>query len=350
MESVRNAQWLIEMIGMFGLSNEEAGELRCALDTLAHRSPELFYKLFWRGAEVPWNSILTPFARVGLLQEHGTSVRAAVQVWRGDGLIIVTDRPDNPRLDRVFPIFSDESLFLARCAFRNEGRRVLDIGTGSGILAIAGASVGREVVAGDINVRALQTARLNAALNGVTSHVHLVEGDSAESFAGPFDLIVANPPFVPTPETNLFHTAGDGGPDGTRIIRRILCRAPQLLSETGVLVMNALSLVRDGRLLVEDLAAAALPAGYTVRMIPIYADSVTLGEFCEVFARWDPARLWRSGLSRQGFDRVAYVVLVIGRYTAKHMERPSDPDKTRFSGGWAQRFARYRYWLDRTAL
>ena len=84
---------------------------------------------------------------------------------------------------------------LLRSAAR--GRRILDLGCGSGILSVAAALAGGEAVCYDVSPRALEAARLNARLNGVSGRVR-VTGDPGEVVdLGPFDLVVTNPPYLP---------------------------------------------------------------------------------------------------------------------------------------------------------
>ena len=73
------------------------------------------------------------------------------------------------------------------------GMRILDVGTGSGILAIAAARLGAaEVLALDIDGVAVRTARENAALNGVAGTVHVLQGSVDDRYHGTFDGVAAN--------------------------------------------------------------------------------------------------------------------------------------------------------------
>lgn len=92
------------------------------------------------------------------------------------------------------PAAAAEILFLAETRHRDiKGRRVLDLGCGSGILSIGAALLGAEGVLGvDINVESVRAARENARLAGVG--VAFVAGD-IEAVRGPFDVTVMNPPF-----------------------------------------------------------------------------------------------------------------------------------------------------------
>jgi ribosomal protein L11 methyltransferase len=79
------------------------------------------------------------------------------------------------------------------------GKRVLDVGTGSGILAIAAARLGAaEVVATDIDDAALEAAQENAKRNGVAERIRFVKSDLLRKVAGKFDLVLANllTPFI----------------------------------------------------------------------------------------------------------------------------------------------------------
>jgi release factor glutamine methyltransferase len=117
----------------------------------------------------------------------------------------------------------------------------LEIGTGSGAVAIALALRGGSGVATDVSPRALEIARENAARHGVPDRIRFVEADL---FAGgTFDLVVSNPPYVAADELEALppevkhepRLALDGGPEGLDVIRRIVAgaraRAPRLLLE-----------------------------------------------------------------------------------------------------------------------
>jgi len=128
--------------------------------------------------------------------------------------------------------------------------RVLDVGTGSGVIAISlAASIpNASVQALDISSLAIDVARVNAAKHGVEDRVRFFHGDfcqrdlfstfDAEFFSGRVDLIISNPPYVPTseipalaPEIEKYEPqeAIDGGPDGLKYVRAILERVPALV-------------------------------------------------------------------------------------------------------------------------
>lgn len=118
-------------------------------------------------------------------------------------------------------------------------QQALDIGTGSGVIAISLAlgRPGLHVTATDLSPDALDLARSNARTLGAT--VAFEEADLLPSHNGPFDLIVANLPYIPTGQLPLLSRevrcdparALDGGHDGLDIIRRLVRSAQPLLAE-----------------------------------------------------------------------------------------------------------------------
>ncbi|HEX8086370.1 MAG TPA: HemK2/MTQ2 family protein methyltransferase [Solirubrobacteraceae bacterium] len=124
---------------------------------------------------------------------------------------------------------------------------VLDLCTGSGILAITAARRGaRSVTAVDCSRRAVWTARLNARLNGV--RVRGLRGDLFEPVNGQrFDAIVSNPPYVPAETDELpakgLERAWDAGTDGRALLDRIIEEAPDHLKPGGFLLLVSSSVL-----------------------------------------------------------------------------------------------------------
>lgn len=127
---------------------------------------------------------------------------------------------------------------------RSAPLRVLDLGTGSGCLALALLSElsNATAVAVDLSADALQLARANAAALGLGNRVHLVAADWATALTGPFDIVVANPPYVAAaawgglaPEIRLFEpqAALVGGDDGLSAYRSIIPDLPRVLAPSG---------------------------------------------------------------------------------------------------------------------
>jgi release factor glutamine methyltransferase len=129
------------------------------------------------------------------------------------------------------------------------GGAALDLCTGSGVVGITLAleRPGARVVAADVSGDAVDVAQANATRLGAS--VGIRQGDLFEAVAGvpfPFDVIVANPPYVPSAELPRLsrevqrepRLALDGGPDGLALIRRIVAGAPARLAPGGTLLVE----------------------------------------------------------------------------------------------------------------
>lgn len=125
--------------------------------------------------------------------------------------------------------------------------RIVDVGTGSGAIAVTLALKlpHARVIGVDISWEALLIARVNAQRHGVAERLSLVLGDLLEALIGPFDAILANPPYVSEAELEALEVgrweprvALDGGPDGLDLVRRLLEQAPKRLAPGGLLALE----------------------------------------------------------------------------------------------------------------
>lgn len=145
--------------------------------------------------------------------------------------------------------------------------RVLDLGTGPGSLLAAllveyPEAVGTGV---DYHAGAVALARENMAALGLSARATIREGDWSRGLEGPFDLVVANPPYIPEAERDGLATdirdyedpgALFAGPDGLSAYRAILDDAPRILAPGGLLIFELGTGQRDA---VAALAAARFP-------------------------------------------------------------------------------------------
>ncbi|UVS80684.1 Release factor glutamine methyltransferase [Actinokineospora sp. UTMC 2448] len=120
------------------------------------------------------------------------------------------------------------------------GGTVLDIGTGTGAVALTAARAGAaSVTAVDIARRAVVTARANAWLSGL--NVEVRQGDALTIAAGRrFDIVLANPPYVPSVvdvDARGPARAWEGGCDGRAVLDRLCAAARDLLTPGGTLLM-----------------------------------------------------------------------------------------------------------------
>lgn len=127
-------------------------------------------------------------------------------------------------------------------------RRVLDLCTGNGSLAILAAMAYPEVevTGADISADALAVARINVDKHGLAQRVQLQISDGMESLPGPWDLILCNPPYVNAQSMSNLpaeyraepELALAGGTDGMDFIRKLLRDVPARMSEHAVLVLE----------------------------------------------------------------------------------------------------------------
>ena len=186
--------------------------------------------------------LVDALAGAGLLHASGGQVRAAVDVrpyadedrawWVLSDLTPGLDgTPIDVAADHVLGI-SSASTSLAQLTVRDPVDRALDLGTGCGVQALHLAGHARQVVATDVNRRALAMTRLNAALNEV--EVEVREGSLWDPVAGErFDLVVTNPPFVVSPATEAPLVYRDSGLPGDEVVRRVVASAPRHLRPGG---------------------------------------------------------------------------------------------------------------------
>ena len=181
------------------------------------------------------------------------------------------------------------SVALERFDERGETGVVLDIGTGSGAIAISIAQErpGTVVHATDLSEAGLALARKNADGNGVSVEFQLADlFPEPGELAAPVDLLVSNPPYVAAPDLEDLapevrdwdpRSALDGGSDGLDLYRRIFAEAPAFLSDDADVVLE----VGDGQ------AEAVLELGRRAGFVPLDIRSDLAGTPRAVLLRWD---------------------------------------------------------------
>lgn len=148
----------------------------------------------------------------------------------------------------------------------NPGRLIAaDVGTGCGCIAVSLAiqKEGIQITATDISLRALGVAQQNAANYRVEENITFLENDLLYDLAGPFDLICANLPYIPSRTLMGLEVFGreplialDGGPDGLTHIERLLNDLPRILAARGLALLEIEAGQGEA---VQTLARKALP-------------------------------------------------------------------------------------------
>lgn len=251
-ESPRAALDLARLLREAGYASQRIQERLGTGDELLARSPELPSYLRRLGDADELAVLLrllllgVPVARTRVEERVGVELRAGLgsarflvhdgEVVHGaarlvphDELLIASDHAAaaETHADHV-PGVHRPSVALAHLTVRRGGERALDLCAGNGIQAILLAAHAEHVVATDVNERALAYTRLNAALNGI-GNVETRAGSFFEPVDGEqFDLVVANPPYVVSPETAFLFR--DGGLRGDGVSELVVRGVPQSLA------------------------------------------------------------------------------------------------------------------------
>ena len=257
----------------------------------------------------------------GLLEvDQAGCARARASLFPAGGRLIFSDHawPELPHPGLV-PVPYDSVMFvgadsrhLARCTSRRRVRSALDLCTGSGIHALLAAAHSERVLAVDINPRAARCARFNAQALGI-ANLEVVIGDLFEPAGRQrFDLITANPPFVPSPVDTLGFR--DGGRSGEDIQKRIVAGLPHYLAPAGMAHMVTELGERAQEPLAGRLRQWLDGAPMDIHVLRLgdydattYAIGHAKGEGYESFL--DSTGAWARNLRAQGYARVVLVLV-----------------------------------------
>lgn len=165
--------------------------------------------------------------------------------------------------------------------------RVIDVGTGSGIVAVTLAVKlpHAKIVAADVSPAALAVARANAEKHNAADRITFVESDLLSSFFMghySFDILAANLPYIPSADLDALpvvkyepRLALDGGPDGLALIRRLLADAPKMLAPGGRVLLEIEH--RQG-----EAAAALAQEAFPGARVEVHKDLAGLDRVVEI--------------------------------------------------------------------
>ncbi len=169
--------------------------------------------------------------QMGLAELDNGVVRPLARVSPHEGVLVAFDVLTGSDPPDFVTGSSPAARRVERLTIRRPVSAALDLGTGSGLQALLTARHAERVVGVDVNERGLAFARFNAALNGL-SNIDFREGSWFEPVGDErFDLIVANPPYVVSPDSEFLYRDGDLAADA--VTQQLLREAPAHLEEGG---------------------------------------------------------------------------------------------------------------------
>ena len=169
----------------------------------------------------------------------------------------------------VYEFAEDSMLILRHIKDYAKEKSVLDMGTGSGVLAEEALKYTNDVTAADINPKAIE-----AASQRLGEKVKVLHSDLFLNISGSFDLILFNPPYLPRAKYGTVAT--DGGEKGFEVIKDFLADAKQHLNKNGVILLICSSFTKK-----QDVEWALDKLGYGFKEIdqePLFFETLYLYE------------------------------------------------------------------------
>jgi len=292
-EYLSNAGYTLENLGR-DIPVSEWGSVRAGiLSSLQVRFQEpteinLLARLFFWGVSVPRNLarglipawVIELALRSGMLVKNGPELVPTVMLSQPQALLVASDRlvryEDSPEDVVIWP--NPTSFGVSNATIRGPFESALDLGCGSGVIALTLALHSKKVTATDVNPRAAAFTAFNAALNGF-DHIECAVGDRLEPLRGrTFDLIVSNPPFFISPPSEILFC--ENAMDLDLFCRQLAREAPACLNEGGFFQMLCEWVEVEGQSWRERLAEWFEGSGcdvWTAR-----TSAVTTDAYCEM--------------------------------------------------------------------
>jgi hypothetical protein len=223
-----------------------------------------------------------------------------------NGLVIQTDPFMRADASRVLPVGGPQDALMNRLACFPElvaNKSVFEPFAGSGVLGLMALRLGAAHVDFlDINPRAQSFQIANAQRNGIAAERFRTLLQAIDEFEpeAPYDLVLANPPFVPTPDGIEGTLTSSGGPRGDRYVEQLLTRLDRCLTAHGEAYVYVMQLVDDGEPAIASAAISCLPQR-SIEFTPVQDVATPLRAYVAAYLRCFPSqgaeiRRWESEL------------------------------------------------------
>jgi hypothetical protein len=210
-----------------------------------------------------------------------------------NGLVVLTDPFLTKERARVLPLGGPQDTILNHLVcFPNKvrGKRVFDPFAGSGVFGLMALRLGAAHVDFlDVAERACEFQRKNAARNGFTTDRFATHQQSIETFtpAQPYDLVLANPPFVPTPPGIEGTLTSAAGPLGNDMVDALLAKLDAWLTPHAEAFVYLMQFAIDGVPLVARTVAERLPER-AIAFTSTQAEPISLDVYCDAYRKCFP--------------------------------------------------------------
>lgn len=258
-----------------------------------------------------------------LILQDGDQVEAIYDLYPCYGSYIFTDSKFQ-RASELSPLttyyLGNDSYALARVTPRQKVRRALDLCTGSGVHSVMAARHANLAMAVDLNPRAIAVSELNAVLNRQDEICGFMLGDLYGPIAkGGFDLITANPPFIPTPQEDM-ELYRSGGESGEEVTERIFRDLPKYLAPGGLLsLVTNFPITRAGDILERHQRWLGDPKGWGLLLLNfgvitreqyVLMQYKAVGDYEQDFAEMDR---WLDLYERLGILSLSFGIIMVRR-------------------------------------
>ncbi|MFH1721472.1 MAG: 50S ribosomal protein L11 methyltransferase [Candidatus Altiarchaeota archaeon] len=255
-----------------------------------------------------------PF-QVAKINLDDTEDPSAISGIKNPSVSIVTDKHTYTGSDRIFPVNQDENTVFAgyvyEDTFKQEYHSVLDLCTGSGVLAIASKKAGaKHVLATDINPRSFRFVDANNVINSTRVKVQI--SDLFRGIKGKFDKITLDPPFMGSPSPVFPLHAQSQGFGTETVIEPVLSKCWEYLNKMGCVQIIAQSFAGNNKDSFIDVLENHIPQGWSYSIKHVFPEkNIPLHFYTSIFKDYPGFEDWKCTIEEKGYEFLRFYMLTI---------------------------------------